>query len=339
MRRVVVVAAVIGLTILSPCPSFAGCRPARQWVDPITKQQNVQFEHNLNQMGFWKSMVASDIELWVMVLRFGQVNAVNVQLTKVENDRDRAAFESQFHGAKGDRFTFGIKDGQPLSFLAAEVNNQSKIVQGKGLVMTTVLSAHVPDSEMARFREILTTKEIEAVRVNLVTGQVDRVVDEENGEAMMEKFACFYSWLDKNGISLSTVVASTGATSSDASNAVSGKYLRKGAPVDFLNLSNGTFSGSQQGHALDGTYTVEGDVIILTSPKMPRPAKGKISGTTIVDEDGFVWERQGATSIGGPQPATVSPEERLKKLDELLKKGLITEEEYRQKRAEILKDL
>lgn len=34
-----------------------------------------------------------------------------------------------------------------------------------------------------------------------------------------------------------------------------------------------------------------------------------------------------------------SPEERLRKLDELLKKGLITKQEYDRKRAEILKDL
>ncbi len=34
-----------------------------------------------------------------------------------------------------------------------------------------------------------------------------------------------------------------------------------------------------------------------------------------------------------------SPEDRLRKLDDLLKKGLITKEEYQQKRAEILKDM
>jgi YajG family uncharacterized lipoprotein len=43
---------------------------------------------------------------------------------------------------------------------------------------------------------------------------------------------------------------------------------------------------------------------------------------------------------GGPSPgATETVEERLKKLDELLRKGLITEEEHRAARAEILKSL
>lgn len=325
------------LSLLTSSPSLAGCRPDRQWVDNITKQRNVQFNHDLNRMGFWKSMVASDVELWVIVLRLGQINAINVQVTKVENDRDRAAFESQFRGAKGDRFTFGFKGGQPLSFVAAEVNNQSKIVQGKGLVMTVVLSAHVSDSEMARFRETLTSKEIDAIRVNMTTGQFDRVVDEENGEAMMEKFGCFYSWLDENGVVLPDAAA-IAARSSDVPNSVQGRYRRRGKPGDFLDLSNGTFVGSQEGHALEGSYTVQGDVITLSSPKMPRPANGRISGATIVDEDGLVWERQSETATDGRQPATTL-EDRLKKLDDLRKKGLITEEEYQKKRAEILEEL
>jgi len=288
-------------------------------------------------MGFWKSMVASDIELWVIVLRLGQINAVNVQVTKVENDRDRAAYESQFRGATGDRFTFGFKGAPPISFVAADVNNQSKIVQGKGLVMTAVLSAHLSDPELARFRDTLTSKEIDGIRVNMTTGQIDRVVDEENAEAMREKFGCFYGWLDKNGIVLSEVAASSGTTS-DAPKNVKGRYRRTGKPTDFLTLSDATFVGSQDGHTLEGNYTIQGDVITLTSPKMPRAATGKISGATIVDEDGVVWERQSETPNKEAVPAA-TPEDRLKKLDELRKKGLITEEEYQKKRAEILKEL
>ncbi len=50
-----------------------------------------------------------------------------------------------------------------------------------------------------------------------------------------------------------------------------------------------------------------------------------------------------------PAPAQLAPsaassakpsaEERLKRLDDLKQKGLLTEQEYKQKRAEILKDL
>lgn len=47
----------------------------------------------------------------------------------------------------------------------------------------------------------------------------------------------------------------------------------------------------------------------------------------------------GATATRAAPAAKESPEERLKKLDELLKKGLITKPEYDRKRAEILKEL
>lgn len=47
----------------------------------------------------------------------------------------------------------------------------------------------------------------------------------------------------------------------------------------------------------------------------------------------------GGSTAGGGSPAAESVEERLRKLDDLLKKGLITKEEYNKKRAEILKDI
>lgn len=46
----------------------------------------------------------------------------------------------------------------------------------------------------------------------------------------------------------------------------------------------------------------------------------------------------GATAPAAATPAKESIEERLLKLNDLLKKGLITEQEYKVKRAEILKD-
>ena len=51
------------------------------------------------------------------------------------------------------------------------------------------------------------------------------------------------------------------------------------------------------------------------------------------------WSSGRSASAGGATSNTDSVEERLRKLDELLKKGLITKEEYTKKRAEILKDI
>jgi hypothetical protein len=51
------------------------------------------------------------------------------------------------------------------------------------------------------------------------------------------------------------------------------------------------------------------------------------------------WATGRASSATGTAANSESVEERLRKLDDLLKKGLITKEEYNKKRAEILKDI
>jgi hypothetical protein len=54
-------------------------------------------------------------------------------------------------------------------------------------------------------------------------------------------------------------------------------------------------------------------------------------------QEGWVSGKSSGGSSGASKPESV--EERLRKLDDLLKKGLITKEEYDKKRAEILKDV
>ena len=56
-------------------------------------------------------------------------------------------------------------------------------------------------------------------------------------------------------------------------------------------------------------------------------------------EDAWVSGKSTGGSGGGSTAKPESVEERLRKLDDLLKKGLITKEEYDKKRAEILKDV
>jgi len=51
------------------------------------------------------------------------------------------------------------------------------------------------------------------------------------------------------------------------------------------------------------------------------------------------WVSGKAAGTSGASRTVESPEERLRKLDDLLKKGLITKEEYQQKRADILKEM
>jgi hypothetical protein len=65
-----------------------------------------------------------------------------------------------------------------------------------------------------------------------------------------------------------------------------------------------------------------------------------------VEERTIAFEQSRATqgqALRGPTSApaksTVPPEERLRKLDELHRKGLITKDEFNEKKAQILKEL
>ena len=223
----------------------ASCKPDRDWVDVISKQRNIQWEYNLTKVGGLKGMLVKDeIAMFVIVARLGNVNVINLQLTKVENDRDRVGLDSRFRATKGDQIVFGIVNGAPLSFVATDVANSSQI-QDAGLVMTAILSAHISDKDMATFREVLTTKPIEAVRLFLRSGQVDRVIEDKNGIKMMDKFSCFYQFLDSNGISLTIGASAKGdlrASLAERDSApaegfapfVPGKYVTKGSDGDYV---------------------------------------------------------------------------------------------------------
>jgi len=72
-----------------------------------------------------------------------------------------------------------------------------------------------------------------------------------------------------------------------------GRYLRKGRPSDYLELNAGRFTTRQSGQTVSGTYDLQGDKLILTTPAMAVPAVGRfISKDSIRDSEGSVWERE-----------------------------------------------
>ena len=289
-----IVAAISG----SPMAANAAgsCKPDGEWVDRISKQRNVRWEHNLTQMGFWKSMVATDVDLWVIVMRYGSLNVINIQVTAVENNRDRAALDSRLRAAKGDRFVFGVKDSSPLTFTATEVNNQSKIEEAKGLVMTTILSAHIPDSEMAAARDVLTKHPIDGIRLLLASGPIERGVDDKNGLAMMAKFSCFYQYLDSKKISLATTPAAV-ADSQESTPGPdrpfsAGRFVSKRSPADYVDFSaDGTFFAQRGKAGFAGTYRVQGEVVTMVLPT-GQATRSRFKGGLLTDSDGLVWEQE-----------------------------------------------
>lgn len=72
-----------------------------------------------------------------------------------------------------------------------------------------------------------------------------------------------------------------------------GRYVRKGRPADYLELSAGWFTTRQGGHTLRGSYEIQGDKLILTTPALAVPAVARfISKDSIRDDEGSIWERE-----------------------------------------------
>lgn len=285
-------ALIAGLTASTPAPADS-CKPAKEWADAITKQKNVQWEQNMTQKGFWKSMVSKDIDLFIILLRWGPTNVINIQLTTVTNDRDAAAYDSTFRGAKGDRIVLGLKGGEPLMLVATEVANSQRIEASVGLVRTVILSAHVADGLLLKFKTALTTTRIDAIRVFLASGQVDRAIDDDNGKAMMEKFGCFYKYLDKHNVVLKATDPSEAAKECPPgeTTSVPGRYAIKGNSSDYLELKgDGAFFVQRGAKGFAGTYKVDGDVITMQMPT-GQATRGKFCGTAIADADGLLWEK------------------------------------------------
>ncbi len=305
MKRIVIPTLILLCVMPLSVVASDSCKPDVSGQDTITKKQVAQWQQVLSSSGFLSAaLMDNDVTFTAYVQRGGDKNFVMVSIQKLEENQARAAFESHFHGAKGDQLLFGFKNGEPLTFVVTEVSNQAKV---EGLItaklnMSVVWAAEVSDADMAAMRDALTTKQVDAIRISQASGQVDQSVPDKNGKRLMEKFGCFYQALDKRGIDLSAAskapqsvgdASKRDERSEDDAVSVQGKYVRKGKNSDFIELRHGTFSVLQDGHSLEGTYTVQGDALTLTSPRMRVPAKGRFIGDTIKDEDGIVWEKQG----------------------------------------------
>jgi hypothetical protein len=260
-------------------------------------------------------MLVTDIDLFAAVGRYGDINAVSIQITKKENDLARLEFESRYRAAQGDRFFFGLKNGEPLSFVTTEVSNQSTVEQGTGLVMTVVLAAHISDQDLATLRDALTTKQIDAVRVALASGEVERSIDDKNGKKMLAKFGCFFRTLDAMGIDLTRGGSANKAGQVEAvsadSHAVSaqGKYVRKGnSSGDFVELkAGGMFTISSEGKTYSGDYAVKSETVRFTSSSWPQKPgvkayqDARFSGDLITFALGNAYEKQAEPPKAGAQ--------------------------------------
>jgi serine/threonine protein kinase len=83
---------------------------------------------------------------------------------------------------------------------------------------------------------------------------------------------------------------------------VVGTYVNEGFPGNFFSLrGNGTFLGNELGNTLDGTYTVEGDILVFKVGDTVRTARMDARG--FVDSNGK-WTKQGTPNSDAARPAS-----------------------------------
>lgn len=266
------------------------CKPDISTQDKISKQQ----------VEYWTQTVStSEVAITLFV---GGKSATGTQVGVLIQKQEKAAttnteFQSALHAAKGNQFYFGLKNGEPLTFVATGVSNEAKVsgsfmagFTGKNLVTNVQMWAVVQDNDLAKLRDALSHRQIDAIRIVLAGDvHIEKSVSDKDGTKMMEKFGCFYQSLDKKGIDLAAAGPQP-VPPSDRS--VPGRYVRKGKSSDYILLnSDGTFSLQQDGKAYNGNYNVEADTITILVSNGPV-SKHHLTGESMVEPDGTVWEKQ-----------------------------------------------
>lgn len=288
--KTLIVATCVLMLCFSPSLVWAqNCKPDISGQDKISKQQ----------VDYWfKTVSTSGVAITVYVGGIASTNWVMVQIDKQEAAAtSNTEFQSALHAEKGNPFYFGLKNGEPLTFVSTSVSNEANVsgsflagLSGKNLYTKVRLSAVVQDKDLATLRNTLTRKQIDAVRIVLARDVVIQAsVSDKDGMKLMEKFGCFYQSLDKKGIDLSATTPPP-VPPSDAS--ISGKYIRRDKTGDYIELKpDGTFSLQVSGNGYAGNYNVQGDMMTVhLSNRLPITAK--VSGVTVTFSDGNVYVKQ-----------------------------------------------
>src|SRR5258708_27353156 len=165
--KILMVATCVLVFCFSSFPAWAqNCKPDVSQVDTISKQQQ----------DYWlQTLSTSEVAITVSLRNSATSSSIAVQIDKQEAAAtSNTQFQSALHAEKGNQFYFGLKNGEPLPFVATSVSNNAKVsgsfmagLSGKNLYTTVVLVADLQDKELAALRDALTRKEIDALRILL----------------------------------------------------------------------------------------------------------------------------------------------------------------------------
>jgi len=208
MRHIVIVSCILWSCASSSQALAQKCKPHASETDKLSKEKYDIWANVLSSKGGVLSTSNSTIGGYAW--RRGHRNYIVLSFQKREASAVNASFESAIRGAVGQRFYFGFKNGDPLKFEMTEVENDAGVSQGlfSATGVTTVwFRAVVSDRALALLREALTSRQIDAVRIELAgDARIEASVDDKHGKKMMGAFSCFYQSLDKMGIDLSAAV-------------------------------------------------------------------------------------------------------------------------------------
>jgi hypothetical protein len=265
------------------------CKPDSSMQDKISKQQVDNWFQTVSKSG---------VAITVIIGRQASSNFIGIQIDKQEAAAtSNGQFQSPFRAEKGNQFYFGLKNGDPLTFVSTAVSNEAKVsgsvmagFTGKNLYTKVVLIALVQDKDLAALREAFTKKQIDGIRI-VLAGDVliQNAIAEKESVKLMEKFGCFYQFLDKKGIDL---LAPDPPPVPPSDSSIPGKYTRKNKTSDFIELkTDGTFSLQQDGNGYGGNYNVQAGTLTVQVSHGPA-STARISGNTLTFSDGNMYEKQ-----------------------------------------------
>lgn len=274
------------------------CKPDGSGQDPISKQK---------VENWFKTVSTSGVAITVFAGRSGFTNWIAVQIDKQEAPATpNTQFQTALQAEKGNTFYFGVKNGEPLTFMSTSVSNNAHVsgsflagLTGKNLYTRVWLSAVLQDKDIATLRDTLTRKQIDAVRIALAGDVIiQAAVSDKDGMKLMEKFGCFYQSLDKKGINL---IAPDPQPVAPSDPSISGRYARKNAASDYIELRpDGTFSLQFNGTGDTGNYTIQGNTLATQGSHGPA-ITAHVSGNILTFSDGNVYEKQ--TEVQKPSAA------------------------------------
>lgn len=189
------------------------CKPDLDQKDKINNTRNIAWQTEVYVTPFGTSMLnTSDLYLKVQFGRYGDQNVLSLIFTKYEGSTQNAAFESQYKGEKGSEYLFGFTAGDPIKFIADQVDNSTKFnnITAK-LVTTIIISTIISDKTISELKQKLEQSNLSAIRANFAgTQKFEKEIKDRKSENFKEKFLCFFDFNAKNPV----IVGNGNSTSS-----------------------------------------------------------------------------------------------------------------------------